>query len=40
MLQAFGHLFRPVFHGQGLLADMQEMIDIKAKQLIEEEITK
>lgn len=40
MLQAFGHLFRPVFHGSGLLADMQAMIDIEAKRLIEQEMQK
>jgi len=36
MLQAFGHLFRPVFHGPGLLADMQAMIDIEAERLTKE----
>jgi len=36
MLQAFGHLFRPVFHGPGLMADMQAMIDIEANRLTEE----
>lgn len=40
MLQAFGHLFRPVFHGPGLMADMQAMIDVEAKRLIEEEMNK
>ena len=36
MLQAFGHIFRPVFHGSGLLADMQRMIDLETKRLTEE----
>lgn len=36
MLQAFGHLFKPVFHGPGLLTDMQAMIDIEANRLAEE----
>ena len=40
MLQAFGHLFRPIFHGPGLLTDMQAMIDIEAQRLIKEEMEK
>ena len=40
MLQAFGHLFRPIFHGPGLLTDMQAMIDIEAQRLITEETQK
>jgi hypothetical protein len=36
MLQAFGHLFKPVFHGPGLLADMQAMIDVEAERLTKE----
>ena len=40
MLQAFGHLFRPIFHGPGLLTDMQAMIDIEAQRLIAEELQK
>jgi uncharacterized Rossmann fold enzyme len=39
MLMAFGHLFRPVFHGPGLLADMQAMIDAESQRLISEERT-
>ena len=40
MLQAFGHLFRPIFHGPGLLADLQAMIDIETQRLITEELSK
>lgn len=40
MLQAFGHLFKAVFHGPGLLADMQAMIDIEAQRLIAEDLSK
>jgi uncharacterized Rossmann fold enzyme len=40
MLMSFGHLFRPVFHGPGLLADMQAMIDIETERLITEELSK
>jgi uncharacterized Rossmann fold enzyme len=40
MLQAFGHLFKPVFHGPGLLADMQAMINIEAQRLLREELSK
>lgn len=40
MLEAFGHLFRPIFHGPGLLADMQAMIDIEAQRLMKEEMQK
>ena len=39
MLMAFGHLFRPVFHGPGLLADMQGMIDIESQRLTKEQAT-
>lgn len=40
MLQAFGHLFKPVFHGPGLITDMQAMIDIEAERLLQEELSK
>jgi uncharacterized Rossmann fold enzyme len=40
MLMAFGHLFKPVFHGPGLMADMQAMIDIETARLIAEEMKK
>jgi hypothetical protein len=40
MLQAFGHIFRATFHGPGLLADMQAMIDVEAERLLKEEMTK
>jgi uncharacterized Rossmann fold enzyme len=40
MLQAFGHLFRPIFHGPGLLTDMQAMIDIETQRLMKEEMEK
>lgn len=40
MLQAFGHIFKPTFHGPGLLADMQGMIDAETKRLIAEEMQK
>lgn len=36
MLMAFGHLFKPVFHGPGLIADMQAMIDAEADRLTKE----
>lgn len=36
MLMAFGHVFKPVFHGPGLMADLQQMIDAEAKRLTEE----
>lgn len=36
MLMAFGHLFKPVFHGPGLLADMQKMIDLETERLKKE----
>lgn len=36
MLQAFGHLFRPIFHGPGLLADMQAMINVETERLQKE----
>ena len=36
MLMTFGHLFRPVFHGPGLLADMQAMINIELQRLTQE----
>jgi uncharacterized Rossmann fold enzyme len=35
-LMAFGHLFKPTFHGPGLLADMQRMIDLETKRLTQE----
>ena len=38
MLQAFGHIFKPVFHGPGLLADMQAMIDLETERLMKEAI--
>ena len=40
MLQAFGHLFRPIFHGPGLLADLQNLIDIETERLMEQEAHK
>jgi Protein of unknown function DUF115 len=36
-LQAFGNAFRPTFHGPGLLADMQEMINLETKRLTQEQ---
>lgn len=36
-LMAFGQAFRPTFHGPGLLADMQAMIDIEAQRLTKEQ---
>lgn len=36
MLMAFGHLFNPTFHGPGLMADMQAMIDLEVKRQKEE----
>lgn len=36
MLMAYGHLFKPVFHGPGLMADMQAMIDIETERLKKE----
>jgi uncharacterized Rossmann fold enzyme len=36
-LIAFGHLFKPKFHGPGLLADMQRMIDLESQRLKEKE---
>jgi uncharacterized Rossmann fold enzyme len=33
MLMAFGHLFTPTFHGPGLIADMQSMIDAEVRRL-------
>jgi uncharacterized Rossmann fold enzyme len=38
MYSAFGHLFRPVFHGPGLMADMQAMIDKEIVRLSEENV--
>lgn len=37
MLAAFGHLFRPTFHGPGLIADMQRMIDTETQRIITEQ---
>ena len=34
MLAAFGHLFKPTFHGSGLLPDLQSMIDNRAAELL------
>jgi len=36
-LMAFGHMFKPTFHGPGLLADMQMMIDTEAARLKQEQ---
>jgi uncharacterized Rossmann fold enzyme len=36
-LAAFGHAFKPTFHGPGLLADMQAMIDLETKRLTQEQ---
>lgn len=33
MYAAFHHLFKPTFHGPGLLADMMVMVDVRAAQL-------
>jgi uncharacterized Rossmann fold enzyme len=35
-LMAFGHLFKAIFHGPGLLADMQAMIDMETERLKQE----
>jgi Protein of unknown function DUF115 len=35
-LMAFGHLFKATFHGSGLLADMQRMIDLETQRLEQE----
>lgn len=32
MLMAFGHIFKPTFHGPGLIADMQAMIDARVNE--------
>lgn len=37
MLMAFGHLFKPTFHGRGLLADMQSMIDTEVSRIEQEQ---
>ena len=37
MLMAFGHLFKPIFHGPGLMADMQAMIDAEAQRITVEQ---
>lgn len=38
MLQAYGHLFKPIFHGPGLLADFQAMIDKEVIRITKEMI--
>jgi hypothetical protein len=37
MLQAFGHLFTSTFHGSGLIADLQDLINIEVNRLTEKE---
>jgi hypothetical protein len=39
MYSAFGHLFKAVFHGPGLMTDMQAMIDAKIEQITRETTT-
>jgi hypothetical protein len=36
-LMAMGHAFKPTFHGPGLLADVQAMIDLETKRLEQEQ---
>lgn len=38
-LMAFGHAFKPTFHGDGLLTDLQAMINAEARRLAEEQAT-